>query len=558
MRNPLQAMIWEVWRTSHVELLIRVGGLCGAVLFIWGVSNTKLTSEPEIRVICGIAIMILTISSVASQTWLYELDRQQTGFSFRLGFARPVSTTLLVAVPMVFTITAAVICFLFSTSLFSLLMGRPMPLVGPAAIIVCAIACCIAATWSPSTIFGKMIGLSGMIIGAAVSLCVIDKQRDIPGPMLMAMGELEYFDFGWPYYVVLLMLTALAFIVTVIAVERQRHGDRLQLEELYVAGVASLRSRCAISLIPASKPFTNRFTAQCWFEMRRFGTKVLLVSISCAMIALVVLSMAPAADNDWESSPVVWIVVLVLCPFVYQLIGSDGSLGLKHKQGAVQFSVFDGARSLQNDQLITVKLLMIAATTLVGWLFMALAASLHALLSGDWHIWVRIGTAISSAVGDVSVAWWIAGAFSAALLFFSNSSVFLAFGLWLPKHPKVFLSVAIISYLHFALALWDSKHGWNLLNLWIAYGYILAVVIIVVCIFSLRKAIASGYLGKRLFSFALFLWLIYVSTTVAFYVKIAPTTSVPPSALALGVSMLLVPLATTAFAPLALASHRHA
>jgi cell division protein FtsW (lipid II flippase) len=82
--------------------------------------------------------------------------------------------------------------------------------------------------------------------------------------------------------------------------------------------------------------------------------------------------------------------------------------------------------------------------------------------------------------------------------------------------------------------------------------------IIAGCVFALRKALRAGFLGQRLFGGVCFLWLVYVSSTVALYLKASPAIAIPLPAVALGISLLLVPLVTTAIAPLALASHRHA
>ena len=54
------------------------------------------------------------------------------------------------------------------------------------------------------------------------------------------------------------------------------------------------------------------------------------------------------------------------------------------------------------------------------------------------------------------------------------------------------------------------------------------------------------------------LWTIYVSSTLALYSRAEPAAPVPAVLIALAGALLLVPLATTAFAPLALAAHRHA
>jgi hypothetical protein len=86
----------------------------------------------------------------------------------------------------------------------------------------------------------------------------------------------------------------------------------------------------------------------------------------------------------------------------------------------------------------------------------------------------------------------------------------------------------------------------------------LPVAIVAGCVFALWKAHRAGFLGKRLMGASFCLWAVFATSTIALYLKVSPMIQLPKPALALGVSMLLVPLATTATAPLALASHRHA
>ena len=111
--------------------------------------------------------------------------------------------------------------------------------------------------------------------------------------------------------------------------------------------------------------------------------------------------------------------------------------------------------------------------------------------------------------------------------------------------------------LHLVLAVLEVKSDWSLRYLWISYGWGLTIAIIVGSAVTIRKALVSGFLGKRLFGWTLCLWAIYVSTTVAVFIKMAPDLSVPFTAIVLGFASLLIPLATTAIAPLALALHRH-
>jgi hypothetical protein len=551
-------MLWELWRTSRFELLFRVVGQSAFILLIY--SSMDDFSEPQIFVVRGIVVLVLTLSSVFSMTWMKELESEnkQSGFSFRLGFTRPISTIGLVAVPMIFTVVAAVVCFILPASLFGLLLGVPMPIVGPATAIACIVVCFVATSWSPTTTIGKSIAVVMLLIGNGVALFLFHGGRDDPDPVLLAIGKPGYFDFAWFEYAVFLGLSTIAFLLTIFAVDRQRHGDRWEIVRPRAAGAATRGNPSGTLGSAAAKPFSGPIAAQFWYEMRRFGNRLLLFGVSFPLMVFVLIRTVLWFDPDRNGAPIVSLFALAVCPFVYQLIGADGAIGLRRKQGATRFSAFDATRSMANDQLIAVKLLVIAACSLIGWLIMGLAVGLHAVAYGDGQAWARIGATLSQAVGDVPVYWWAAGIANAALLYISSSSIFLAFGLWLPLYRNRFAFTVALLYIHLLLASWDAANGWPLRYYWLGCGYLVSVAIIGGCVFALRKALSAGYLGKRLFGCAFCLWVIYVSSTVALYLKLAPDIPIPLVVTVLGFSMLPVPLASTAIAPLALASHRHA
>ncbi len=557
MQTPLQAMIWELWRTSRGELLIRIGWLCIFVLLAWCVPVGMGANSPAVDVINGVLILMLMLASIASPTWMLQFDRNQAGFSFRLGFVRPVSTTVLVVVPTVYTMVTAAICFLVPETLLGLLRGTFMPIVGPAVVIASIVACFTAATWSPTTVIGKMVGLAG-VIGGAVWLVVYHSQSIGSEPLLMALGKSSFFDFGWQIYVVFFAVTTLALVATVVAVDRQRHGDRWRFGSFVAARVARLRGRQRTLASPTTKPFASRFAAQCWYEMRRYGSRMLVMSAFCALLVLALVSIVPLIQPRWQGGPIVWLMALALCPFVYQIIGADGALGLRQKQGATRFPAFDATRAMSNDRLIACKLLVIAACSLIGWLGMGIVAGLHTVVAGDWQMWGKIGETVSQAVGGTSVTWWIAGISSAALLYISSTVGLLALGLWLPSHPRLFQVVSLALYLQIALMIWDARHDWSLRPLWVVYGYTIALTIVVGCVVALKKAILSGFLGKRLFGCVFCLWGIYAISIITLYLSAAPATPIPTVVVVLAGSSLLIPLAAVAFAPLALASYRHA
>lgn len=556
MRTPIQAMLWELWRTSRWELLVRISFYCCFILLMSRLKGGMDTSvgSGEGEVLRGLVMLMLIAGSMFSMTWLTALDNHQTGFSYRLGFARPVSTTILVLIPMLFVISAAVVSFMIPAALFAAFTGISIPLLALAPIVGSLVSCYAAATWAPTTMVGKWTALIAVVVASTSSYAVFHIQRNDPEPWILAMGKAGYFVLPWHYYLMFSVASLIAFAATVIGVDRQRHGDDWEISNVFGAGV---RRRLARSKAHATKPFANRFTAQCWFEMRRFGNKMLFIA---ALVSLIVFGFV--CVGSWlypgrDTAPVVWLGSLLIFPLVNQLIGADGAGGLRCKHGSTSLPAFDATRSLPNDLLITIKLFVIAACSLVGMLLMATAATVHSALVGNWSTWAMLAKTLLALGSDVNVLWLSVGLSTAALFYFGWGSMQLAFVLWVAIYPGRYLAAIIIGILHIALAVWDAENGWVLQRLWTAEGYIVAVAIFFGCILALRKALISGYLGRHLFAGALCLWLVYISSSIGLYFRFVPGGAIHPAVLALGVSMLFVPLAATAAAPLALASHRH-
>jgi hypothetical protein len=253
-----------------------------------------------------------------------------------------------------------------------------------------------------------------------------------------------------------------------------------------------------------------------------------------------------------------WAIALVVCPFVYQILGAEWSLGLKHRQGAVWLSTFDAAQPMGTDTLIVVKLIVLATSVLASWLAMVCAAAFQTVVWGSLRDWTQIGVAISSIVANITGPWWALVIFLAMVLCASSSAMMIALGLWLPRYPKVFAVAVFVVVVHLFLAAWDSQHAGLFSPLWIVYGWLLSAAMVTVCLWALWRSLSWCCLRKRFLVVALCLWTLFVCATVALYLDIAPEgVTIPLSALALMSGAMTIPLSSAAFAPLALASHRH-
>lgn len=552
MRSPLQAMLWELWRTSCGELLVRLVATTGMILLLCSLPFAKALTQAENEVVCGVVVMILTAGSLTSSMWWMQFDRDHSGFSFRLGFVRPVTTIKLVVLPMVYTAAASVLSFALPAALFGRLHGVPMPSWSPTPVVACVVFCLMAVTWSPATIFARVVSASVLLIAMAATLLAYHRAYAGSDPILMAIGKPEFYEFSWYGDAGILFVSMLAVAITVVSVGRQRHGDHLRKRQ-----IARTIPRNVTTIGVPQLPFKSRYAAQCWYEARQCGTKVVLFALVAPVVLFAFLLVGARTNPTSAAAPSIWLGAIALCPILYQIVGADGALGLSQRQGAVKLSTFAGTLPMTEGELIACKLLVIAACSFFGTLLMMAAAFVHALVRGDWHAWSSIGDVVSRVAGDITPFWWAAVVSSGLLLYLSTCSILLALGLWIPQHPRILLGLAAFFYLHFGIAVWDMRHNWRLQPMWSAYGYLLAAVIIAGCLVAIKRAVSARNVGKGLLLGALALWCVYAGSTIALYAKMSLPVQIPNAVLVLGVALLIVPLATTAFAPLAYASHRH-
>ncbi|MCA9065735.1 MAG: hypothetical protein KDA96_21850 [Planctomycetaceae bacterium] len=565
LRTPTQAMLWELWRTTALQLLLRIGMGCCLPVLIFAIGRFT-NGGPESVVITGITVMLLSVCSLAAQSWIVQLDRSQSGFSFNHNFARPVSTVSLVVVPMVFTIATSAACYLLPGLLFSLLTRLPFPFVGPLMLISCAVACFMSATWATSSLAGRIAAVLSVITAMAILAAL--SMRGLDEPWMMAIGRCETFQFHWSVHVTLLAITAAAFAVSVLSVERQRHGEawsvpgwrtlRGVLPQSVPIRNASVPSTVVLSGRDLRSPFSGPAAAQFWYEFRRFGRRTLWVSLLAPAAVVAVTLAGLALHYNRRGVDHVWMLALLFCPVVYQLIGIDGAVGLRAVRGVLYLPVFDATRSLSSDRQVEMKLIVVAAGSITGALTMAAAAAVSTFLYGDPGYWMTSFETIAAFFNGVP-GWWLLLGSGIALTQTGTTSVFLAGWLWAPLHPRAcnWLSMTVVA--HIFLAAWDGKRGWVYLPLWQTYGYLLPVVIAAICLLILGTAFSRGVLQTRLFAVGATVWAIHVGSTVltATTITLPDSITIPPQAYFAAIALLLTPLASVAAAPLALDQHRH-
>ncbi len=587
-RNTLPAMLWELWRISRFEVLMRFAFVLAFVLLIFFLS--KNFNETQVAVIRGIVLMLLGIACVFSTTWMSDLDNQHAGFTFRLGYTRPISNLLLVLVPMAYSVATAMMGFMACAILVKVMLGQSLPWLGPALVLGCMVCVFTCVAWSSTHTVEKLIGVFLAALAIIAGLSARHSLRSETDPILLAIGKPGYFDLAWYEYLCILFLMAASVAVTVTAVGRQRYGEGLQWSLLPVSLVRAWLSNrwlvaCGtwLSVVTTPRKSSGPFVTQCCFEARRSGHVLFVALLACALVLAFVV-LVPLVNETWGGahSPRVWLGAMAFSPLLYQLLATDPVVGLQHKQGSTRLSLFDATRPLRCDQMMAIKMLVVAAWSVLGFCLMALVAAIYTTSAGQWHDWEDMGRNLISAVQQlaagnwasstelaepsntvprgVSVAWYLVGLCNLVVLYFCSTAMLMTFVFWMAKYHKLSVGCAILLLVHLGVWAWDVSHGRPLRALWLAYGYLIPISLTLASLVAIRIAISSGVLSKQYFAGALCLWSVYLVSSLLTTIKIMATmsvNSVHPMAWLCGIAILLLPLAITATAPLALAAYRH-
>ncbi|MBC8356885.1 MAG: hypothetical protein H8E66_33355 [Planctomycetes bacterium] len=564
MSPTLRALLYEFGRTWR-DLVFRLALGVGFVIFDYYLIHNNALDIMDFR---GSMLMLLVWNAIPSNATANDLSRIHVGgFSLRLWFTRPISTLQLVIVPMLFCVAAGLVCFLFSASLFFWLLETSFPLAGPSAFAVCVTCCCFAFAWSTATVTGRWITFVLTNV-ALFALCMAGFSE---------IGEPAYWDFPWFVYVGLALLSLIAFAFTVLGVQRRRWDESLWACLGFTSVVQVLASRWrkgrrnqSLSQDLLAAPFRNPWIAHCWYEFHRIGRLMIYAVLLVPMVILALVAIGNYVDPDVEACLGTFAGSLALCPFIYQVFGMGAATGLRLHDGAISFLPYDATIPMRCDHLIAMKLLLVTAWTLVGWLLMAGALALYSPYIGDGVTLTKLSEELSATDGDASAYWWVAGAIIAMPLLMSTTPLLVMLGYFThnPLHPLRSGCAMIFVVVHLVIFVFDivgritgEVFGAFLPGaLWLVYGYLLPVIITGWCVSALKKSIGSEFVGKPYLIVTLSLWVVFVCTMVALAIMLSSAipTSIPVWAYFVGVAVLLAPLAATIAAPMEMAAHRHA
>jgi hypothetical protein len=317
----LPVMLWELWRASRWEMLARYSIIAAFLTLIFSISQDF--GEVHREVIRGVVILLVGVGCVFSTTWLGDLDNHKAGFTFRLGYTRPISNLQMVLVPTVYSVANAMLGYFACALLVQLMLGQRLPLLGPSLIFGCLVSVSTAVVWSSTHTAEKLIalfavvGLSLGLLAARHSLHSGDTQ------ILLAIGKPEFFDLAWYEYLGLFLISSLSLAATIFAVGQQRFGEGVRWSSLMVRAVNAIATqRWWISgifgfLLMVAMASLHTTLAQQWPLWGKVIEEILtgLARVLSGEFKPVAESVVPEPAIDWRSIHSLWWLA-GLCTFV--------------------------------------------------------------------------------------------------------------------------------------------------------------------------------------------------------------------------------------------------
>jgi hypothetical protein len=537
MRGAALGLSWEI--VARHRWLYKLGALCFVIACAVVALLPASLRSPELGGWLALPMLLVAVSitTAASFSEKADLRSSRSGFPRRL-FTLPASSFTLASVP--FALGAALPAALWVVVAVGLLhpCGADAPLVYPALAVAATVAWMQAFTWTPFPlpwlrVLLLFVGCYGLLMGPFV-LVEIGVSQGLISASLAG-------------------LLVLCYLVALVGVRLGRRGvlagERVQVDRGTVGEA---------SVLPA--PFSSPLRAQLWIEWRYFGwvSVVQLFVLVFGVLPLIHFLevawsrpfMLAATGPAQERMGSAWVAlqVLLLLPLGFSMIGGDVSRqSAPAKTGLWSFYA---TRAVSNPEIVKAKLLTMAGFVLVLWAQMlavtlgwaAAAGHLGDMMErlGDLAGFPGSGPAVLAAGVVVAcvVNWlWLVG----------NLWIGLSGRAWVAG-ATLLLTMALLVGIAQVVTWWrPAWYPW--LVAFVAAGLTWKVVAVG---WACRKLLARGYATPGLLAALVAGWAIVVGALAGLAAWLFPG-----GWLTFAGVVLVIPLATSLLAPVALAWDRH-
>ncbi len=546
MLDPGLAIGWALWRRHRWGIVLVASYLlslivAGFVLDFAG-AGPQVVSPILGTITLGLAVIFPYLVGVFSYGFDTDLNARQSCFPAQL-FRLPVRTETLALWPMVYG--AAAVSLVWLTAAWFVLrpwleaFDREVALWWPAMVAVAALAWIQAVLWMPFGLPGIRILLAIVLVTGLTVATNVEVTSEVSEASLVGLYAL---------------CSAVAWTIAYVGVRQARHGGVPNWTWLWRPLHKMAR------LLPSRRqPFASMARAQVWFEWRRTGRGVPVMTALVLPFALWPLLLG---KNDAISPAQTLLGAMAFPLLLAGLAGTTASGGNPWVKDYYGVAPFNATLPMTTAAFVGSKLKAAALSTLATWTVLAGMSAMALAVTGTL---------------DEAKGWWWQGVHKFGALKLAAglvaATIFLLVWTWKREVDSLFLGLTgrkwvihgglIVSMGGF-VGLWM---GWGLFVSHPAYQatvlailpWLLGALILcklAVAAWALRLAMRQKLLASRTVAVWITAWLLLAFGLFSLLAWIVPLGPVPVYYLAFAVCFIM-PMVRLTLSPLAFAWNRH-
>lgn len=361
----LRAQLWELWRVTRLELLIRL--LAPLTLLIaWPfVKPQEIPAFAALILLCN-----LCVSSFSPVLHKLDGNGRFGAYPFPSAFARPIPAFWLAVTPLAWLVSTNVALYLGLTGVAGKVLGVPFPVLPVLPVIILGTVVLTIDMWSVGRFMTRLLGSMSLVIASWVCIAPLLPLRvplifhAVPIPVEPGPSAVES---------IITIAAAMGFAACCVnGIREQRCNE---------AGDTMPWQTSLSKFMPLTLERTTRFRsplhAQIWFELRRAWERTLAMICIGLLVLVMATSVLAITSNRSSVAVLLWVWVIAI-PFVLSPITLHALLGVRRSGSISWLSLYDATRPISVSASITLK----TAAALVLTLAMSIAFAVAALLCG--------------------------------------------------------------------------------------------------------------------------------------------------------------------------------
>ena len=365
MKTPLATLLWECWRSERGSLMGRfafVFSLAGLLAFL-----ASITDPTDGRIFSELAKTVLWVGAIAA-AFSTKLGNDGPGFPLTLCFIRPVSTRLIVVTSLLYFGLSRMLLFAVPVIILGQAFGQEFHLV-PASAFIFTLALTLAASnwWTSNKVY-RVVG-DLLIICSLLGLFVLAIINTAEGQGLAYWLAPEQADI---FYGIQLIICIAAFAVSLVGIERQRHGGDVFAHSYFsFSWQEFIRLQWGFLL---AKPCPNHsaLAAEIWREMKVNGVPTLAVGFLLALTIPLqhefIVYVSSIKQDPRPTLGSMTVLVLINPLFIPLFVATRNLLDIRRVRGVIGSNLFDAVRPVTVTRLLSIKLGVLFSSLLCAWL----------------------------------------------------------------------------------------------------------------------------------------------------------------------------------------------